>query len=124
MSLSSRTWNEVTARPITPGVTRFIEDLLEHFENDERIADAIRAEGTKGNYGHLLSRVRDRLAREDAIADRRAMPQVEISGPELMAVVRGETAPPEPPFTYESRGLSRAEYSLVLAWAGRRRGLA
>lgn len=120
MSASSRAYNEVTARPVTAKITEFITDLLEHFQDDERIAEAIRAEGTKGEYGRLLGRVRDRLAREDAIAIRRAMPQVHLEGAALLAVVRGEAEAPSPPFTYEARGLSRDEYTEVLAWATKR----
>lgn len=120
MSASSRAFNEVTARPVTTKVGEFIADLLEHFQDDERVAEAIRAEGPKGEYGRLLGRVRDRLAREDAIEERRRVPQVHLEGVELLAVVRGQASPPDPPFTFDSRGLKPDEYGEVIAWSTKR----
>lgn len=110
-----RAWHDATARSITSGsrVHTWLSDLVARF-GDERVADAIEDEAPRG-AGKLLSRVADRLAREDA-RHRPGRAPVELGHDQLLAVARGEEPVPDGPVAWDWRGLSAEEEAEVLEW--------
>ncbi len=108
---ATETFDRVTGgRPITGKVYEWINDLVGRF-GDEAVAVAMDAEAPAGKLDRLLSRVRDRLASQ---IERRA--PAEISGRDMLAIVRGERTEPDPPYCWDTRGLTGAEYHEILAW--------
>jgi len=108
---ATETFDQVTGgRPLTGKVYEWINDLVERF-GDEAVAVAMEAEAKTGKLDRLLSRVRDRLASQ---VERRA--PTEISGQDMLAIVRGERGEPDPPYVWDTRGLTAEEYHEILAW--------
>lgn len=114
---STQAWHEATAKPITPKVMDWLNDLSERF-GDERVAAKITEVAASEKSDNLIGRVRDSLARQDAMRRTRPAP-AELDRKQLLAIVRGETERPEGPFTWDTRDLSAAEYGEVLLWSGR-----
>lgn len=120
MSEAARTFAELTAQSVGPKYVDWLRELEDRF-GDDRVVAALLAESSRGvKTPALMYRVRDRLAEEDARSRQRAAPLVHLEGAALMAVVRGKAKQPIP-YTYDSRGLTRAEYDEVLKWADARR---
>lgn len=117
MSGASQTYYELTARPITPKMQTWLYELIERF-GDERVVAAMRSLAGSGDIDKLLERVRKTLATEDA--RRGAAMPTEVERDQLMAIVRGQTAPPAGAWIYDTRALTKDEYTEVLAWAAKR----
>lgn len=118
---ATQAYHEVTARTLGPQTMEWIDQLASRF-GDERVAQAILDDSASGKpLGQLLGRVRDRLAREDAVRRPRPAP-VELSGQDVLAVVRGEAELPGGDFIWDSRDLTADEYGEVLAFGPLRRG--
>ena len=114
-----RTYGEVTARPITTKAADWLRDMVERW-GDDRVCDALEAEAQTGTLSGVISRARDRLAKEDLVRRASETP-LELGPEQLMAVVRGELEPPDRPWIYDTRGLSADEYAELLAWSEVRR---
>ena len=111
---STAAFDKVTGgRPLSAKTHEWIADLAERF-GDEATAAAIEAEGPGGSFDKLLGRVRDRLAKQQLREERRA--PTEISGQDMLAIVRGAQVEPDPPYVWDSRGLTSEEYHEILAW--------
>lgn len=115
---ATQTYDRVTGgRPLSVKVHEWIADLVTRF-GDEQVAGALEAEApglaAKGKLGSLLYEARDRLIKEQLRHERHA--PTEISGRDMLAIARGEQAEPDPPYVWDSRGLTGAEYHEILAW--------
>lgn len=109
---ATQAYDQVTGgRPLSPKVHEWISDLVERF-GDEAVAVAIEGEGATGKFDKLLYRVRDRLASQQ----QRSVAPTEISGQDMLAIVRGGRVEPDPPYVWDTRGLTSAEYNEILAW--------
>jgi hypothetical protein len=119
---STQAWHEVTAKPITPKVMDWLNDLSERF-GDERVAAKVLEVAGTGKLDNLIGRVRDALAKEAALHRSRPAP-IEVGREQLLRIVRGEEERPEGAFTWDTWDLTSDEYGEVLAWSSRRKGLA
>lgn len=112
---ATQAFDRVTGgRPLSTKTHEWIADLADRF-GDDATAAAIEAEGPTGSLDKLLGRVRDRLAKEQLRAEGRKAP-TEITGQDMLAIVRGEREEPDPPYVWDPRGLTGAEYHEILAW--------
>lgn len=100
-------------RPLSTKTHEWIADLANRF-GDDATAAAIEAEGPAGSFDKLLGRVRDRLAKQQLREERRA--PTEISGQDMLAIVRGQRDEPDPPYVWDTRGLGSEEYHEIMAW--------
>jgi hypothetical protein len=118
---ATKVYAETTARGISVKTLEWISELVERFGDDE-VAEAITAEGPRGEMKGLIGRVRDRLAKEAIQSMRRPTPP-ELTKEQLVAWVRFDQAPASFPVTYDPGriGLSVDEYTEVVAWAVRGR---
>ena len=118
---ATKVYAETTARGISVKTLEWISELVERFGDDE-VAEAITAEGPRGEMKGLIGRVRDRLAKEAIRTASRPTPP-ELSHDELMAWVRDQWSPQAFPVIYDpgSIGLTVEEYTEVVAWSVRGR---
>ena len=118
---ATKVYAETTARGISVKTLEWISELVERFGDDE-VAEAITAEGPRGEMKGLIGRVRDRLAKEAIRSTVRPTPR-ELTRDELLAWVRFDQAPSSFPVIYDSGriGLSVEEYTEVVAWTARGR---
>jgi hypothetical protein len=115
---ATQTYDRVTGgRPLSVKVHEWIADLVTRFGDDE-VAAALEAEAPglaeKGKLSNLLYAVRDRLAKAQHRHELRA--PTEISGQEMLAICRGQRTEPDPPYVWDTRGLTGPEYREILAW--------
>jgi hypothetical protein len=111
---ATQTFDRVTGgRPLSGKAHEWIADLVDRF-GDEETAAAIAAEGPTGSFDKLLGRVRDRLAKQ--ALGRTGHAPLELTGQQMLAVARGEQPEPEPPYTWDARDLTMAEYHELLGW--------
>lgn len=120
---SSQAYNEITGKPVTSKVLDWLNDLEERY-GDGMVVRTMEDVAATGKLTRFLNVVSDRLASDAAMRRGHRAPQ-ELDHETLMAMVRGEIAEPERPFIYDTRGLTPAEYTLVVEWAlTQQRGLA
>ena len=116
---ATRAYHDITQKPITPKVAEWIDQMVE--ANSDATVERVMIEvGQSGKLARFLETVQRTLATEAAMR-RTLPPPTEIEPATLMAIVRGEVAPPEGPWIYDASGLPDAEYTEVLAWSSRRR---
>lgn len=84
MSEVARAYHRLTLRQVTPRVSEWLEELVEHF-GEEAVVEALEAEADKGEHSKLLGRARERLVRSRP-ADKPRF----IGRDELLAIARGE----------------------------------
>ncbi|MBV9484595.1 MAG: hypothetical protein JO246_00905 [Frankiaceae bacterium] len=109
---ATQAYDQVTGgRPLSPKVHEWISDLVDRF-GDDAVSVAIEGEAAAGKFDKLLYRVRDRLAAQQ----QRVSAPTEITGRQMLAIVRGAEQEPDPPYVWDPRGLTGAEYQEILAW--------